>query len=213
MPVAGQAGWSAQRPVELRTREQDGREGDVEDVLHPVQARMGRAFGAPERDEVGVVRRALHRHRRADPGRLHDRPAVVVVGGGGEERHGRDLGAVAAVVLWQQQGEAVLEGIAVGRIERPLLRRDARRQAEAPAVAIGVGAVGRPGEDREVVGECHSVSRVVRARSAQSLCMVLTCFGLRRRSASTASHPARASSRRPRRARRAARRARGSGPG
>ncbi|XUJ36905.1 hypothetical protein ACQ5SK_21705 [Bradyrhizobium japonicum] len=73
------------------------------------------------------------RHGLANLG-IIGRPAVIVIRRGREERHRNDVLAMHAIIVWQLQGEAVHQWKAGDGIERPLLARDARRQAEDPTV-------------------------------------------------------------------------------
>lgn len=132
--------------------EQDQRIGAAEDVLHPMQTRMAIAPGLPERPQFRFGRRLRgrideHLANAVDAGRS----TVVLVRGEGEEAQRDDLRAMHPVVLRQQQGEAVHQRIAGVRIQRPLLRTDARRQAEAPAV-VGFAGVRGVVDDFDVVG-------------------------------------------------------------
>ena len=86
----------------------------------------------------------IQRHRLGGDGfqdRLVGRgAAIAVLGTAGKQAEARNLGPMAAVILRQPQGEGVHERVARQGIERPLLRRNAGRQAEAPAMAVGTGA-------------------------------------------------------------------------
>src|SRR5207253_9645060 len=136
--IVGDRLGCAWRSVEFLLGQQNDRIGAVEDILHTEQSLVLLASCLPERHEVRI-RWSLRGCCLDQFGYPLDAAgtAVVVVGRGRKEAQRHDLWTVYPIILWQQQREAVHERVAVGRIERPLLRGNPGRKAEAPTVIAG----------------------------------------------------------------------------